>query len=112
MCLGEIRLQTQGSPELRSGFSSPPLRQENPTQKIVPLGVPGSQLDYLFKGIAGFDQIAALDGRHSLPIKGVGAGLLAKNICRERDQQASQLSEDLPRARLTVESRLIWLGRH
>ena len=72
MRLSEIWFQTQCDSKLRNAFRDMLLRQEDPTEKIMPLGAAGCELYDLFESVPSVREIATLQGRQTLPIRRLG----------------------------------------
>jgi hypothetical protein len=81
---GEIWFQAQRDPELRNAFRDVLLRQENPTEKIVSLGVAGCELYHLFECSASVREIAVSQSRQTPAIRHLGSG---KTVLRLRDSE-------------------------
>ena len=116
---GGIRFQSQGGTELRNGFSGLSLRQQHPSQQVVPFGVAGYEFYELFESGAGFDQIATLYRGRSLPVKGISfAGsflLLGKRRNRNNDEEKKkddQAAKHRVRAALFRNRRQLWVKGH
>ncbi len=69
MRLWKIWFQPESGSKLGNGLCRMPLREQDPTQRIVSFGTSGSELNHLFESGACAGEIAALHRRHSLAIE-------------------------------------------
>ena len=94
MRLGETWFQAQGHPELRNAFRHVLLRQQNPTEKIMSLGVTGCDSYNLFEGGPSLREIAVSQSRQTPAIRHLGSGktvlLLRESEICTRDNERRQ----------------------